>query len=195
MLLFDKLKNETLRELSKKVGLLDDKAFDDSNLAKTKTRLFDELKIQTPKFLTNKTTVKIGTEKVVRYDVPKGTSPGQDIYFALFTVPVEGDYELFLQILGRHFWSDNFYSADDKVFFKKNSTSKMVENGSLIEKIKKQAEARFDVINQMLVNFHLLAEEFNAAELQSKIDTTVEAEKVNRNNQKFVEIALNPYLL
>ncbi|MBX2889904.1 MAG: hypothetical protein KF734_03190 [Saprospiraceae bacterium] len=195
MELIERLKNETLRQLLKKVGQLDDKAFEDSNLAKTKTRLFDELKIQTPEFLTNETTVKIGTEKAVRYDVPKGTSPGQDIYFAFYTVPVKSRHELFLRILGRHFWSDNFYCADEKVFFKKKSTSKIVGNGYLIEKIKKEAESRFDEITQTLNNFHLLAEEFNAAELQSKIDTTVEAEKVNRNNQKFVEIALNPYLL
>jgi|GEM_PF-4655145 len=194
MQLIEQLKDEILQQLSKKVEQLDDKAFEDGNIAKTKTRLFDKLKIEKPEFAKEETIVTIGTEKVVKYDSPKGASPGQDIYFALYVAPVKSGHELFLRILGRHFWSDNFYCADDKVFFKKISLSKIVENTSLIEKIRKQAEARLDKITQMLDNFHLLAEEFNAAELHPTIEKEVEAERVRRGIQKSTETALNPCL-
>lgn len=189
-----KLKNETFRQLSKEIARLDDKAFKNSNIDKTKARLFDKLKIKKPEFAIEETIVTIGTEKVVKYDSPKGASPGQDIYFALYVVPVKGEQELFLRILGRHFWNDNFYCADNKVFFKKMSLVKIVENALLIEKIKKQAEVRFNKIIQMLDNFHLLAEEFNAAELTTEINTKVDAEKIRRETQKSTETALKPCL-
>lgn len=194
MEMFEKLKNEIFRQLSKKVAQLNDKAFDDSNVDKTKARLFDELKIQMPEFPTNEMTVKIGTEKVVKYDAPKETSPGQDIYFALYTVPVKSGYELFLRVLGRHFWSDNFYCTDDKVFFKRTSVAAIIENTPLIEKIKKEAAARFCKITQMLAIFQPLAEEFNAAELQNAVNAAVVAEKIRRETQKLTETALNPCL-
>lgn len=182
MELFERLKNEILRQLSKKVEQLDDKALASGNIA---SKLYEQHKIRTPVLLTDKTEVAVGKEKVTVYDKPKGFSPGQSVDFALFTVPIEGSYELFVRIFKDYPRGEHFHHSDGKVFFKEISPTGIIGDAQEVERMGLKAKAKFLKIKDMLEAFRKIAENFNNDLFDSNNpEQGIIPEKIKKENEK-----------
>lgn len=197
MQLFERLKNEILQQLSKKVAQLDDKALASGNIVR---KLYEQLKIQSPSLLTDKTEVTIGKEKVTVYDKPKGFSPGQDVDFVLFAVPIEGSYELFTRIFKDYPWGEHFHHSDGKVFFQENSPAGIIGDAQEVGRMGLKAKAKFLKIKEMLEAFRKLAENFNNELFDSNnpdqgiIPEKIKKEKERRSSKKQAEEQLKSFL-
>ncbi|MFM9948282.1 MAG: hypothetical protein ACKV1O_10125 [Saprospiraceae bacterium] len=185
--LFEKVKKETLLQMAQKVRLLDNKSLDCGDVT---VKLWNEFQIQAPKLQTFKINVTIGEEPISARKVSNGSPPGETVYFACYTVPLEGSYLLFVQLLKRHAQSDCFHHRVGKACFKEKSLLPIIGHTPVIESIKSKAEIRILEIEELLGGFYTKAENFNACELEVEI----QRELNDRLKKKETEEALNPFL-
>lgn len=184
---FEEVKHAILSQLRAKIAQLDNKS---PEIEEILDKLSKEFSIQAPMLICSETQVTIGQESVSAQEISNGSPRGQIVYYALYTVPMEGDYALFVQLLKRYNQGSNFHHHVGKVFFKEPSPVEIIGNNRVISKIKSRAAARISEIDNLLTQFYEKANKFNNETLVAIIN--IEQEK--ENIKKHTEEVLNPYL-
>jgi hypothetical protein len=159
-------------------------------------KIYDQFKIKTPHLDKENTDVQINEEMIGFGNAPNGISfrPGQKMEYALFSVPVIGDTELF-GIITKHLFTNSKNSGFDgrNVLYKEFSQTKITGNDNIIKQIKNNAKDKFDAIESTLEEFKKDADEFNENDLKPFIIDNVEKERKKRNTRNDSENKLNPF--
>lgn len=187
--LFEKIKSETIREISYKIARFDDTALYASG---ARNKLLTQVETKEPKLDTDNLRITIGKEKCIRYDVPKGYSPGDELDCVLYVIPVKGSFPIFSRIMYNYPWSENLYAGNSEVFCKIISFTPIDGNEQIMKRVKKQAKAKIKKISQKLAAFNPSAGESLHNQLSAAIDQLLEAEKARREAVKQLQEQLRP---
>lgn len=186
--IFEKIKAETIREISHKIVLLSDTALHASGAV---NKLLAQFETREPKLDTDNLQITIGKEKCIRYDVPKGYSPGDEFDYVLYAIPIKGSFSMFNRIMYNYPWSENLYAGNSEVFCKIVSLRLMDGNKQTLKRIKEQAKAKIEEISQKLAALHPSGESLHT-QLSAATDQLVEAEKARREAIKQLQEQLRP---
>lgn len=186
--IFEKIKAETIREISFKIARLDDTALHASG---ARNKLLAQFETREPKLDTDNLQITIGREKCIRYDVPKGYSPGDEFDCALYVTPIKGSFPIFNRIMYNYPWSENLYAGSSEVFCKIVSFTQIDGNEQIMERIKKQAKAKIEKISQKLAAFNPSGDSLHI-QLSAATDQLLEDEKARREALKQLQEQLRP---
>ncbi len=158
--------------------------------------VYDQKRIQTPYLDKDKTSVTIDKE-VIGFggNAPEGVSftPGQEMEFALCSVPIVGSMDLFGEIFRGHHWNRNHFVKGLTFYYKEVSPQRITNNDTVINEIKEKAKVAIEGIQNQLEQFGQSADKFNETELKPFITHTIEQERKRRKDKGDSESKLRPF--
>jgi hypothetical protein len=157
--------------------------------------IYRRFRISSPYLEKDKTTPRVGKEMIDPYNVPADMhsfTPGTEIEFAEFTVPIQGDHALAEQIvqdrLGRH-----LYIQGGSLRCKFHSRESITNNPTVEAAMRQKAIVTINMIQTRLDQFKDFADQFNEQELRPAIIKVVEDERRKRKDKKDTESRLKTF--
>jgi hypothetical protein len=187
--IFDRARQNAKRAISEAKN---DELFSDQ----FEENIFNENKIVTPYLDKDNTSQKIDNEVVgVDNPPPSGVSftPGEKLEFALFSVPIKGDIELFLEIIKGIFWDNQKFISGKTLYYKEISKKPITNNDEVIDSIRKNAQDFINGVQRDLEQFNNKAEQFNENDLRPTIENEISEERKKRNDRGSSEDKLKPF--
>jgi hypothetical protein len=159
--------------------------------------VFKSAKINIPKLNLPQTKVQIKTEEISYRNAPPGISfsisGSRTIEYALYSIPVSGDMELFAYLVRPYIDRRRTYMEYNTLYYKEYSDIKISGNDELVNAIKERVVAFTTNVNNSLSQFENEVNQFHENKLKPTIAEFIKSEIVKRNLKSDSESKLNPF--
>jgi hypothetical protein len=158
-------------------------------------QIYKQHQIQTPYLDKENTSVQIGSEIIDFDNAPDNVSftPGSEMEYALFSVPIKGNLDLFRKISRSLSWGRSRFISGSSFCYKEISPENITNNQSVIALIKGKAQRVITGVQALLDQFKQQADQFNESELMPMITKTIDEERQNRKQKGDSENKLKPF--
>lgn len=159
--------------------------------------VFKSAKINIPKLNLPQTKVQIKTEEISYRNAPPGISfsisGSRTIEYALYSIPVSGDMELFAYLVRPFIDRRRTYVEYNTLYYKEYSDIKISGNDELVNAIKERVVGFTTNINNSLSQFENEVNQFHENKLKPTIAEFIKSEIEKRNLKSDSESKLNPF--
>jgi hypothetical protein len=160
-------------------------------------RVFNSAKINIPKLHLDQTKVEIKKEEISYRNAPPGISfsisGSRSIEYAIYSIPVSGDMELFAYLVRPYIDRRTTYVEYKNLYYKEYSNAQISGNDELINQIKNRVVGFTTNVNANLKQFEDEVNNFHETKLKPTIDEFIKSEIAKRNLTSDSETKLNPF--
>lgn len=160
-------------------------------------RVFNSAKISIPKLHLDQTKVEIKQEEISYRNAPPGirfsVSGSRTTEYAIYTIPVSGDMELFAYLVRPYVDRQTTYVEYKNIYYKEYSNVQISGNDELINQIKNRVVGFTTNVNANLKQFEDEVNNFHETRLKPTIDEFIKSEIAKRNLTSDSESKLNPF--
>lgn len=160
-------------------------------------RVFNSAKISIPKLHLDQTKVEIKQEEISHRNAPPGISfsisGSRTIEYAIYSIPVSGDMELFAYLVRPYIDRRTTYVEYKNLYYKEYSNVQISGNDELINQIKNHVVGFTTNVNSNLKQFEDEVNNFHETKLKPTIDEFIKSEIAKRNLTSDSVSKLNPF--
>jgi hypothetical protein len=160
-------------------------------------KVFNSAKISIPKLHLDQTKVDIKQEEISYRNAPIGisfsTSGSRIIEYAIYSIPVSGDMELFAYLIRPYIDRRTTYVEYKNLYYKEYSNVHISGNDELINQIKNRVVGFTTNVNTNLKQFEDEVNNFHETKLKPTINEFITSEIAKRNLTSDSVSKLNPF--
>ena len=160
-------------------------------------RVFNSAKISVPKLHLDQTKVDIKQEEISYRNAPIGisfsTSGSRIIEYAIYSIPVSGDMELFAYLVRPYIDRRTTYVEYKNLYYKEYSNVQISGKDELINQIKNRVVGFTTNVNTNLKQFEDEVNNFHETKLKPTINEFIKSEIAKRNLTSDSVSKLNPF--